>query len=104
MGKITDEPGNPDDQRKEGIFFSRKINGLQGFRCISFFSNNFTQKNLPFPRKGKKKACGESKRAGYFLTIVSLSMATADFSTVIFRPPVPTSRTTVFSLISAIFP
>ncbi|GMT45705.1 MAG: hypothetical protein IEMM0006_1537 [bacterium] len=56
MGKITDEPENLDDQRKEGIFFFGEINGFQSFRCISFFSNNFTQKNLPFPRKGKKKA------------------------------------------------
>ena len=100
MGKITDEPGNPDDQRKDDIFFFREIKSLQDFRYISFSY----KKNLPLPRKGKTKARRKNKRTGYFRTIVSLSMATADFSTVIFKPPVPTSKTTVFSLTSASFP
>ncbi len=52
MGKITDKPGNPDDQRKEGVFFFREIKSLQDSRYIP----SSYKKNLPFPHKGKKKA------------------------------------------------
>ncbi len=53
MGKITDKPGNPDDQRKEGVFFFREIKSLQDSRYIS---SSYKKKDLPLPRKRKKKA------------------------------------------------
>lgn len=52
MGKITDEPENPDDQRKEDIFFSREIKSLQDSRYIS---SSYKKKTFPFPVKGKRR-------------------------------------------------
>jgi len=93
---------------KDNILLHRCLHLLHIYRCekiTEYLVADRTQESLPSPAMGKGRLIKKVKYFFcYFWMMVSLSMATADFSTVIFRPPVPTSKTTVFSLTSASFP
>jgi len=52
MGKITDEPDNPDDQRKEGILF---FPGNQKPSELPLLLISLQKETFPFPAKGKRR-------------------------------------------------
>ncbi len=87
--KITDETAFNDDKMQISRFHIPDIK--QAFLFL-------------IREKGRLVLFFKNEKLPYFWPIVSLSMATADFSRVIFVPAVPTSITTVFSFTSTILP